>query len=89
MAHLTEFAILALLLRRALDKHSRNQGRSWNWSVSVAALGLTAFYASTDEFHQLFVPSREASIIDVLIDTTGGALGLALFWVIKRLSGRC
>ncbi len=32
---------------------------------------LAMWYAATDEFHQLFVPSRVASINDWLIDSIG------------------
>jgi VanZ family protein len=33
-----------------------------------------ALWALDDEFHQSFVPTRTASIMDVTIDTAGGAL---------------
>ena len=39
---------------------------------------VTAFgclYGITDELHQLFVPGREASVIDVAVDTLGSLLG--------------
>jgi VanZ family protein len=49
------------------------------------ALGLAAFYACTDEFHQTFVPSRQGSAWDVLLDTGGASLGLLLLWA----GGRC
>ncbi|MGN6720013.1 MAG: VanZ family protein, partial [Candidatus Binatia bacterium] len=32
-----------------------------------------------DEWHQSFVPSRTASVIDVLIDTFGGICGIWTF----------
>ena len=83
-AHLTEFAVLGLLLWRALRKPVRNDPRPWNWVQARNALLLVALYAATDEFHQLFVPSRQASIVDVLIDTSGALLGLAFLWVIGR-----
>lgn len=46
--------------------------------------------ASLDEFHQYFVPGRNASIRDVCIDCMGGILGMILiglifhrYWAIK------
>jgi len=33
-------------------------------------------WAAIDEFHQSFVPSREASIVEAGIDTAGGVLAL-------------
>jgi len=80
-AHLTEYAILAALLFRALWF-----GASQRAFVKVAgkALLLAAFYAALDEFHQSFVASRTASPIDVMIDTCGAALGLGLCWFFAR-----
>jgi len=42
-------------------------------------------YAASDEFHQIFVPSRTALVSDVIIDTTGGAIGLLLFWLTGKI----
>ena len=62
-AHVTEYAILAALLRRATG--------SYAW-----AFGLAAAYAASDEFHQTFVRGRHGSPIDVGIDAIGILLGL-------------
>ena len=62
-AHMTEYAILGLLLLRAIGKE-------------LPALALGIAYAVTDEFHQHFVRGRHASPIDVLIDTVGLAIGI-------------
>lgn len=73
--HVSEYAVLSLLLWWAL--------RPWKLRRDLLlALGLTAFYAATDEFHQMFVPSRGASVWDVLIDTGGAAaaMGLVRAW---------
>jgi VanZ family protein len=42
------------------------------------AFVLAAAFAVTDEIHQAFVPGRQASPLDVAIDVTGIAVGLAL-----------
>jgi VanZ family protein len=81
-AHLTEYAVLAFLFWRALWRPVRRDPRPWSWRHAGAAILLVAFYASTDEFHQRFVPSRDASVRDVLIDTTGAVLGMLLLWAI-------
>ena len=85
-AHLSEYAILALLFWRALRKPVRSDRRPWHWSEARLAILFVALYAATDEFHQLFVPTREGQVMDVVIDTTGGALGMLLLWGIGRLS---
>jgi VanZ family protein len=77
-AHLTEYAVLAFLFWRALRRPVKRDPRSWSWRQAGAAVLLVAVYASTDEFHQRFVPSRDASVRDVLIDTTGAILGMLL-----------
>lgn len=77
-AHMTEYAILAVLLLGILAGESI-EGRTVVWSVI-----LTALYASTDEFHQLFVPGRSGQLRDVLIDTCGAAIGVLVFYGIWR-----
>jgi VanZ family protein len=37
-----------------------------------------------DEFHQLFVPGRNAEIWDVVADTSGGMLGIYLLYFLMR-----
>ena len=68
-AHMTEYAILGLLLVRALGRE-------------LPALALGMGYAITDEIHQHFVGGRHASPVDVLIDTAGVAIGI---FVLSRL----
>ena len=84
-AHLAEYAVLALLVWRALRKESARENTPWRWSKAALVLALVALYAASDEFHQAFVPSREASIWDVLLDTTGAAFGLLCLWGVGRL----
>jgi VanZ family protein len=65
-AHTTEYAILAVLLVRAIGREA-------------PALALGVLYAASDELHQAFVRGRHASPIDVAIDTVGLLIGL-LAW---------
>lgn len=87
-AHVTEYAILALLLFRALQKNRSRQGddanSSFPWRAAALAFGITVLYAITDEFHQTFVPSRQGHVQDVLIDSCGAAAGLLVLWIIHR-----
>src|SRR2546423_2200608 len=70
-AHLTEYAILAALVYRALRVHRER--------VLILAFLLAAIYAALDEFHQSFVASRTASPWDVVIDCIGALAGLAVY----------
>jgi VanZ family protein len=83
-AHVTEYAILALLVWRAVRKPSAAAPRRWLWSRAGFALLFVALYATSDEIHQAFVPTRQASVWDVLLDTIGGAFGLLFLRIIGR-----
>ena len=73
-----------MLLWRAIRKPVRNDPRPWHWGQALGVALLVLLYAASDEFHQRFVPSRDASLRDVLIDTSGGALGLLILWAFCR-----
>jgi VanZ family protein len=76
-AHLTEYFIFSILLTRAL----RGQERGWKLRWAIWAVVLAAGYASLDEFHQSFVPSRTASPWDALLDTLGASAGQVYLWL--------
>ncbi len=83
-AHLAEYAILSLLLWRAFRGMPTGAPRPWHWREAVWVVLLVMLYAASDEFHQIFVPSRYASVLDVLLDTTGGILALMFLWGLGR-----
>ena len=64
-AHVTEYAILGLLLLRAVGRE-------------LPAFLIGVAYAITDEVHQHFVQGRHASTVDVAIDSAGILLGIVL-----------
>lgn len=70
-AHLTEYAVLAMLTVRAQTEPGARVPRA----ILLRTLAYCAVYAMIDEGHQSFVPSRTGSPIDVLVDTTGATLG--------------
>jgi VanZ family protein len=80
-AHLTEYAILALLLWRALRAKAQP---GWSWRMAGHAWVGVVLYAITDEVHQCFVPTRMGSPWDVLLDSIGGAAGLLALWALGR-----
>ena len=82
LGHISEYAIFALLLWRAL-----RSGTNLQMKLSilfVAAWILCGVFAATDEFHQSFVSSRTASPIDVMTDVCGALIGLAVCLVLAR-----
>jgi VanZ family protein len=74
-AHLTEYAVLGMLLLRALGS-----------VLPAFALGIA--YAITDEIHQHFVTGRHSSPFDVAFDACGVALGLLLFLSVQSQRAR-
>ena len=67
-AHFAEYAVLGLLLLRALGQE-----------VTAVALGVA--YAFGDELHQHFVAGRHAAFRDVAVDAAGVVAGvLAMRW---------
>jgi VanZ family protein len=79
-AHLTEYAVLAVLVHHALGPALLPGERS---RVGLA-WGITLLYAVTDEIHQAFVPGRTAAATDVAIDGLGALLGLCLRWTLEQ-----
>ncbi len=75
-AHVSEYAILALLLWRAL-----RSGPTLCTTRPVlfgAVLVACIVFAASDEFHQSFVKSRTPSVRDVILDTAGALFGLLI-----------
>jgi VanZ family protein len=83
--HLTEYAVLALVLWRAIHQPDKKIPRAWRWDEAGLALAVVFLYAASDEFHQIFVPTRTPLVSDVMIDTLGGALGLLLLWAVGKI----
>lgn len=87
-AHAMEYALLGFLITGSLvanakeRKKQRNKVQE-NRKLYLAAWMGSAFYAMTDEFHQLLVPERSGRAADVLLDSTGAAVGVCLFLIIQ------
>ena len=80
--HALEYAVLAWLLWRARRQPAPRDPRAWSWADARWTVLVAALYAATDEFHQAFVPSRDASVVDVLLDTAGASLGVLWLWAL-------
>jgi len=87
-AHMAEFSILALLLWQAIRHTHITAQRGWLWSQAGLVLALVLLYAASDEIHQTFIPGRTGQLSDVMVDTAGGAIGLAMLWLAGRVFKR-
>src|SRR5436309_13414937 len=56
--HLTEYAILAILLWRAVRKPIRNDPRPWCWREATIPVLTDLLSASTDALQEMFVSPR-------------------------------
>lgn len=68
--HFTGYALLALANLHALG---------WDRKRWLAAWLLAVLYSASDEFHQSFVPGRNAALMDVAIDALGAGTALLLW----------
>lgn len=82
--HSAEFFWVAILTFRAFA----NARAPWlALKFFPAGILFSLFYALTDEFHQLFVPGRSGTVLDVLFDGAGIALASAVYYLIKMRRG--
>lgn len=78
VGHFGMYTVLGLLVARAAVLSGFASSRAlvlWSVLVAVAAL---------DEFHQLVIPDRSASIADWLCDSAGAGAGLWTWFVASR-----
>src|SRR6185295_5220590 len=84
--HLSEYAVLGLLVLRAVRVTQRIARGVWSARAAGTAWLLCAAFAASDEYHQTFVASRTPAVGDVLIDSAGALMGMLLvfFWLKLR-----
>ncbi len=78
-AHISEYIILFILVYRVIVIYIKKE------KARLYALIIIFLYASSDEFHQYFVPGREAAFRDVLIDTSGGLIAMLFTLVVDKV----
>jgi VanZ family protein len=81
VAHLMEYFFFGCLLCQWFS--STEQCRK-QWRVLVMTILIGTFYALGDEWHQSFVPGRDASLWDALFDSLGVGIGAATYPLIRR-----
>lgn len=80
LEHAVEYAVLGFLAARAFN---------FSWRFTPKLLWFTAvvfcvMYGISDEFHQSFVPGRDASLGDVVADSIGGMLGATIYLILNK-----
>ncbi len=70
LGHASGYAFLSLAYARGLNPKSQ-RGVILCWLLAI-------LYALSDEYHQMFVPGRNSSLVDVGIDAAGSLAALAL-----------
>lgn len=77
--HFVVYAVLVLLLRRALAGADVPHPDLWAFAAAL-------LYGISDEFHQSFVPGRHPDIFDVLTDALGAGAALVALTLCARRS---
>ena len=81
LAHAGEFFILAILFWRLFYRGHKQKFQKSFWLAII----LTALYALSDEWHQMFIVGREGRVLDIFFDILGSYLGLFFFSRQKKL----
>jgi VanZ family protein len=83
LLHGTEYAFFGMLIIRAIERSPRHP-RTLRACIFLA-IGIVFLYGISDDFHQSFVPYRDASAFDLMADVVGGTVGVLLgHHLIKR-----
>ena len=80
VAHFAEYFLFGALLYRWVFQAGVCSAR---WCVLGISIFIGTLYALGDEWHQSFVPGRDASLWDVLFDVFGVGAGAAAFPAIR------
>ena len=90
VAHFSEYFILGVLIIIFLNYVIENKKYI---IVFLISLVICALYATSDEFHQVFISGRSGQAVDVCIDTLGALTGIILYstyylvyWIGKKKS---
>lgn len=81
-AHFMAYLFLSLLSLNAW-KSSGYRG----WRQLFLGFGMCVLFAATDEIHQLFIEGRSGEVRDVLIDSTGAAVGVGVYMIAAKVVG--
>ncbi len=81
LAHALEYAILGLLLARAVRAAAMLE---WPLTAALLALSLGMIVGVADELFQSAIPGRDSSAFDFMADAVGLALGQLVYVALAR-----
>ena len=84
LLHGLAYSGLAVVSVRALAKRLFSGVSAAHVAGGIA---IAVLYGMSDEWHQLHVPGREGSLVDVLADLVGAALGGAFLAAVSAVKG--
>ena len=94
VGHFTEYLLLGAALANALrftpwtafesNTAARPAGMLGDFPSPLIALIFSSLYGVSDEFHQIFTPSRSCDPMDWLVDTCAAAIGTVIVWAILK-----
>jgi VanZ family protein len=76
--HMVEYALLFFLFYRAF--HSIKNMSEYSFTIYSFAIALS--YSLTDELHQLFIPTRQGRMRDIIFDIVGM---LIMYGIIRKV----
>ena len=75
-AHISLYALLGFSVSNYLVDFDKK--------IYINSILFILIYSISDEVHQLFIPNRSGSIIDILIDLIGGIIGIILWRIYEE-----
>jgi len=82
VVHAFIYFVLCWLARRAF--YNQTSFLMLRNSSFLGAFIFSVVYGLLDEYHQTFVPGRDADFYDLLADTGGALLYVAIAWLVHR-----
>jgi VanZ family protein len=80
LAHILEFGGFSISVFHGI--RGPRQGWRWNWAIFTLLIAVA--FAALDEWHQFYVPLREARVRDAFIDAYGALVAQTFVWIYSR-----
>jgi len=80
IAHFSIYSFVGILVMAFLSTYNISENKRIIFSLLIGVL-----YASTDEFHQRFVPGRSGELTDIFLDSLGVLFGCLIILLILKI----